>query len=304
MKRVSATLFIINLLLTGGVALGVGTPSEDAGTGAGGRTETPEGTLVVGSLNIHYVAEGQRRLDWQERKGAVAAAIREGNPDIMAFQEMETFEGGHFSDRNVQLNFLREQFPEYRFAAVGDPRVYPFTQPIMYRRERFDQLEQGFFFFSPTPDEIYADPWKGRYPAFASWARFVDRRSGSRFYLYNLHFDYQSRENRLRSAGLVARRVRERDHPQEGVLVVGDFNAPRFFRPPRIVAEAGLEVAETTGSTVHFFRGINILPAIDHLLFSEHFEHRSTRVLRRRFQGTWPSDHYPLFVTLALTSES
>lgn len=287
MTRLAATLLIVTLLLFSGMAL-----------------EASEKEIVVGTLNIHYVAAGQTRLHWPDRREAVAAAIREGRPDIMAFQEMETFEGGHFNDRNVQLTYLREQFPEYAFAAVGDPRVYPYTQPIMYRRDRFEQLEQGFFFFSPTPDEIYAEPWEGRYPAFTSWARFLDRASGRRFYLYNLHFDYQSRENRLRSARLVAERVQSRERHGEGALVVGDFNAPWFFRPVQLVTEAGLEVAETTGSTVHFFRGINLLPAIDHVLYSEHFAHTETRVLRHRFEGSWPSDHYPVFVTLTVESDA
>jgi endonuclease/exonuclease/phosphatase family metal-dependent hydrolase len=84
------------------------------------------------------------------------------------------------------------------------------------------------------------------------------------------------------------------------VIVIGDFNAPRFFRPVRVVAEVGLTVAETGGSTFHFNRGINIQPAIDHVLYSKEFEYRSTRVIRDSFDGRWPSDHYPLFVTISM----
>lgn len=307
MKGVPATVYSLTLgllLLLPGIVDARGSAANEQAAAPTTGAEKEGAALVVGTLNIHYIARDQERLDWSRRREAVAAAIREGNPDIMAFQEMETFEGGHFSDRNRQLSFLREQFPEYDFAAVGDPRLYPSTQPIMYRRGRFEQLEQGFFFFSPTPDLIYADPWVGRYPAFASWARFRDSPSGIHFYLYNVHFDYQSRENRLRSARLVAERLRERAHPEAALLVVGDFNAPWFFKPVRIVADVGLEVAETTGSTVHFYRGINLVPAIDHVLYSKEFEHRSTRVLRGRFHGRWPSDHYPVFVTLTVRSDS
>lgn len=260
--------------------------------------------MVVGTLNIHYVAEGQERLDWDHRKEAVQAAIREGSPDIIAFQEMETFEGGHYNERNVQLEFLRERFPEYAFGALGDPREYPSTQPVMYRKTRFEAQEQGFFFFSPTPDVIYSDPWDSRYPAFCSWVRFREIDSGEVFYLYNVHFDHSSRENRLRSAQLVTQRIANRRHRDSAVLVVGDFNAPWFFRTVRTLSDTGLEIAETTGSTVHFYRGINLIPAIDHVLHSESFSHLETTVLRRRFEGTWPSDHYPVFVTLSLGSRT
>ncbi len=281
------------------ILLPIEAPSA-GGSGGGETTYSSERALVVGSLNVHYVAEGQERLSWQNRREAVAAAIREGGPDLLAFQEMETFEGGHFNKQNVQLAFLREQFPDYEFAAVGDPTEYPFTQPVMYRASMFEPLEQGFFFFSPTPDLIYADPWDGRYPAFCSWVRFRHNATGATFYLYNVHFDYGSRENRLRSARLVVDRIEKREHQESEVLVVGDLNAPWFSRTLRILRDRGLQVADTTGSTVHFYRGINLVPAIDHVLYSGGFAHRETRVLRKRFDGAWPSDHYPLFVTLTL----
>jgi endonuclease/exonuclease/phosphatase family metal-dependent hydrolase len=172
----------------------------------------------------------------------------------------------------------------------------------MYRGDRFTFIEQGFFFFSETPDEIYSSSWDGRFPAYCSWARFRDRSSGTTFSVYNVHFDAASRRNRLLSADLVAARVSNREHPEEPVLVVGDFNAPWFFPAVARVADAGLRIANTTGSTYHFYRGIRILPAIDHVLHSPTLEHDSTEVLRRRYDGVWPSDHFPVVVSLVIPS--
>lgn len=295
MKDVYAKALLLAFFLLIGATDSDANGSQESEREIAGRREKP---LVIGTLNLHYVAAGQKRLNWENRKEAVAAAVKYGSPDIIAFQEMETFEGGHFNSRNVQLAFLRDRFPAYAFGAVGDPREYPSTQPVMYRKSRFQLLEQGFFFFSSTPDVIYSDPWDGRFPAFCSWVRFRENGSGASFYLYNAHFDYESRENRLRSARLVQERIASRSHQDSGVLVVGDFNAPWFFRPVQIVAGSQLQIADTTGSTVHFYRGINIIPAIDHVLYSQEFEHQETRVLRSRFRGAWPSDHYPVFVTL------
>jgi len=99
----------------------------------------------------------------------------------------------------------------------------------------------------------------------------------------------------------VAYRITSMEHPEDGLIVLGDFNAPRFFRPVRIVASAGLTVAESRGSTFHFNRGITVLPAIDHVLSSKAFAYKSTRVIRDRINGQWPSDHFPLFVTLSFS---
>jgi endonuclease/exonuclease/phosphatase family metal-dependent hydrolase len=230
------------------------------------------------------------------------AALYRGNADIIAFQEMETFAGGPWNRENEQLDWVLAHFPDYGVTAFGDPREYPATQPILYRKSRFEALDQGYFFFSPEPEVLYSRPWKGRYPAFCSRARLRDRWSGESFDIYNLHFDYSSLQNRLNSARLVADRIVAREHPEDGVIALGDFNAPRFFPAVRIVAAAGLTVAETAGSTFHFNRGIRIQPAIDHVLYSKAFAYEDTRVIRDRIDGQWPSDHFPLFVTLSINS--
>lgn len=258
-----------------------------------------ESDLVVGTFNIHYISPRQKKMIWEERRNAVVEALRLGNADTIGFQEMETFVGGHWNQENKQLEWIREHFPKYDVTSFGDPRVYPSTQPILYRKDRFEALDQGFFFFSSTPDQIYSRPWKGRFPAFCSWSRLRDKTTDRSFYIYNLHLDYSSLRNRLNSAHLVAQRVASREYNNDGVIVIGDFNAPSFFPAVRIVAEAELTVAKTRGSTFHFNRGINVQPAIDHVLYSEEFVYRSTRVIRDRIMGEWPSDHYPLFVTLS-----
>ncbi len=267
---------------------------DEPGVGAG----TEAGAITIGTFNVHYVGRDKGRLEWDRRKDAVAAVIEEQMPDIMAFQEMETFEGGHFNDKNIQLEFLRHGFTGYSFTAVGDPREYPFTQPIMYRSNRFSEIEQGFFFFSETPDQIYSRSWDGRFPAFCSWARLHDRVRNRTFYVYNVHLDSGSRINRNKAAVLIVDRITNREYPDEPVIVTGDFNAPAYFPPVRKFADAGLKVARTRGSTVHFNLGINVVPAIDHVLYSDRFSHLQTRVVRKRFDRVWPSDHYPVFVTL------
>jgi endonuclease/exonuclease/phosphatase family metal-dependent hydrolase len=260
--------------------------------------EAGDPDLTVLSFNIHYLAPGQKRLDWASRRDAVVLVLREADADIIAFQEMETFSGGHYNPENRQRDWVAAHLPQYAAAATGDPAVFPNTQPVFYRSERFQALEQGFFFFSPRPQEIYSRPWAGRYPAFCSWVRLRERASGRSFYVFNLHLDHGSLRNRLMSARLVAERIRERGRAEEPALVVGDFNAPALFRPVQIVRRAGMRVAPPRGSTFHHYRGLHLLPAIDHLLFTPPFFHLRTGVLRGRYDGVWPSDHYPVLFGL------
>ena len=111
-----------------------------------GRKEGNE--LVVGSFNIHYTTPRQEKMIWEERREAVVEILRRAETDIIGFQEMETFAGGHFNRENKQLDWVLGHLPEYAAASVGDPNSYPSTQPILYRKSRFKALDQGFFFFS------------------------------------------------------------------------------------------------------------------------------------------------------------
>lgn len=163
---------------------------------------TPTSPLVVGTFNIKYTSPRQTRLIWADRRDAVVETLSAMDADIVGFQEMETFAGRHYNGANVQLEWIRERFPDFGFAAVHDPAEFPSTQPIMYRTERLELIEDGFFSFSATPEVAYSRPWYDSWPSFCSWARFRDRDTGLVFYVYNIHFDVVRRGNRIESSTL------------------------------------------------------------------------------------------------------
>ena len=257
--------------------------------------------LTIVTLNLHYLSlRNPELLDWDLRKESVVELLASAKADIIALQETETFAGGSYSDRNLQLEYLLAAFPEYKAVAVGDPARYPSTQPVLLKRSRFELLDQGFFFYSSTPDEIYSRSWDGRFPAFTSWVRLLDRENGVSLYLYNLHLDAGSASNRDKATDLNLARINAREETADPVIVAGDFNAFSFFPSLRKFRRAGFNLAPPAGPTYHFNRGLNLLPAIDHLLFKGDLRHRETRVLREKPGGFWPSDHYPLLVVLAV----
>jgi len=99
-------------------------------------------TLRVATFNVHYLdvrddpGDGERPAvtRWEPRDRAVVSVLRYADADILAFQEMETFAGGHANSLNLQQETLQDAFPRYSFTATGDPEVFPSTQPVMYRR--------------------------------------------------------------------------------------------------------------------------------------------------------------------------
>lgn len=261
--------------------------------------------LRLATLNVHYIVLGQDTGpwsvgDWERRKGPMDAAFKTVDADIFAFQEMESFAGGNNGDTNLALDWLLAQNPGYAAAAVGDWREFPSTQPILYRRDKLAVVDQGWFFFSDTPDVIYARTFNGSYPAFASWAVFEDA-DGARFRVVNVHFEYSSRSNRLKSAALVRDRISPWIAAGETVFLAGDTNARLGARTMAIIEDAGITFAPVTGATYHFNRGINLFGAIDHLAYSDGVRLMNDPVvLRRRFAGEWPADHYPVLADFRL----
>ncbi len=293
----SRILRVLRAFALGSCVLALGCVSSD--TPESRHSDPPQGSFRVASFNIHYVAPWQTALAWERRKDAVVKALAGIEADVIAFQEMETFAGGSFNDENRQLDWVLAHFPEYAAGAVGDPRTFPSTQPILYKRSRFTQLEQGYFFFSDTPEVMYSATFNGSYPAFCSWSKLQIVGSDTTVYVYNVHYDYKSFKNRRLSNALVLERVRPVLREGEHVIVAGDINAFSFSPTARALKGLPLALAPPSGATYHFNRGVNLLPAIDHIFYSEGLQqHGDTVVERVSYDGIWPADHYPIWIQL------
>ena len=263
-------------------------------------------TLRVATYNVHYIILRQQTGawsvgDWDRRKEPMDLAFKAIDSDVMGFQEMESFARGDNST-NLTLDWLLDNNPGYAAAAVGDPDAFPSTQPILYRNDRLTLRDQGWFFFSDTPDVIYSRTFNGSFPAFASWAQFQDQTTGTHFRVVNIHTDFSSRSNRIQSVELVAERIKPWIDADETLFVIGDLNARRGGRVYNILAETGLDFAPVQGSTYHFNRGINLFGAIDHIgTIGNATLAGDPIVLREKFNGEWPTDHYPVIADYTLT---
>lgn len=259
--------------------------------------DQPADTLRVATYNVHYIwlerATGDWSVgDWDRRKEPLQTAFRALQADVVGFQEMESF-GRGMAPANLTLDWLRDQNPDYAAAAVGDPDEFPSTQPIFYRTGRLTLRDQGWFFFSDTPDVIYSRTFNGSWPAFTSWAEFEDR-DGTVFRVYNLHTEYRSSSNRRLSMALTAERIAG-PAAQMPVFVIGDFNAIRGSKTLRILEDAGVTFWPAQGSSYHFNRGFNLFPAIDHIGGTAGITPvGDTFSVRGRFLGEWATDHYPI----------
>ena len=260
--------------------------------------------LRLASYNVHYIilskATGAWSVaDWDRRKGPMDLAFKAIDADVIGFQEMESFQRGG-GDKNLTLEWLLAQNPEYSAGAVGPYAKFPSTQPILFRTDAFDLLDQGWFFFSDTPDVIYSRTFNGSFPAFASWVKLRNDQ-GQEFRVLNVHFEFKSSSNRLQSAQLVAERVAPWIAANETVFLIGDINARAGAEPIEVLEGAGFDFLPIAGSTYHLNYGLNLFGAIDHIAVAGNAKAQGAPVvLREKFDGEWPSDHYPVIADITL----
>lgn len=260
----------------------------------------PAGALRIATHNIHYIVVGRgpgRWSDraWDRRKQAADATFKALDADIVAFQEMESFSGGNDDHNNLARQWLLAQNPDYAAAAIGDWRAFPSTQPVFYRRARLAVVDQGWFFFSDTPDQIYSRTFDGSYPAFASWVAFRDRQNDTELRVLNVHLDYASAENRRKSTALIVEKLNQWRAEGRAVVLVGDLNARAGSSVLASLEQAGLSFLPVAGATYHLDRGLHLFGAIDHIGHTPEITPLAAPVVfRQKLTAVWPSDHYPV----------
>ena len=262
------------------------------------------------SFNIRYGTADDGADAWPRRRAMVFDVVRGFDGDVVGVQEALRF----------QLDELGAAFPGYAEIGVGrdDGRTAGEYSAILYRRGRFEVLEEGTFWFSDTPAVPGSMTWGNRITRICTWARLRDRSGGARFYVYNLHLDHESQPSRERSALLLAERIRTRSSP-DPVLVMGDFNsgeANPVYRhltgaetlpagapaPPLADTYRLRHPGDTMVGTFHAFRGTTTGDKIDHILASPEWRALDASIVRTSRAGRFPSDHFPVTAVVRLGS--
>ncbi|GMR10319.1 MAG: hypothetical protein BMS9Abin28_1140 [Anaerolineae bacterium] len=189
--------------------------------------------LVVMTYNIFRKRhDDQTERRWNNRRDLVVENIGRVSPDVFGLQEA----------LRIQIDYIQSQLPEYRWYGVGRDNGESAGEhvPIFYRKDRFHVDAEGTFWFSNTPDtpSIGGSDWGNpTVKRISSWVRLVETNTSKSFYFFNLHLESErsGQHSRERSVALLGKKIRDRAHPEDPVIVAGDFNmlpensAMRYF---------------------------------------------------------------------------
>ncbi len=267
----------------------------------------------VMSFNIRYgtAKDGENR--WEKRDHLVLDILRNRGGDVICLQEALSF----------QLEQVVRALPEFGMIGVGraDGQRQGEHAAILYDKSRLTELENGTFWLSETPEVVASKSWGNSIPRICTWARFEDRASRERFYVYNLHLDHQSQPSRKKSAMLVLERIPDRGN-DDAVIVAGDSNAGEqsaemlFFKgtngrsemdvqcfgvPELVDTFRAIHAEATDVGTFNAFKGEVDGAKIDYVLVDDRWEVLDAAILRDNEEGRYPSDHFPVTCRLKLS---
>ena len=255
-------------------------------------------TLRVGTFNVRWPNPDDGEHQWHRRRARLLAFLHDWKPDVLGVQEAV----------RGTLAELQAALPDYDAAAVGreDGQEGGEFCPVFFRRDRFEPMDTGTFWFSETPEEPGSRGWGSWHPRICTWVHLKERGSGEAFFVYNLHWDNEKQEARDHSARILQEYIKGRLAP-DPVIVMGDFNAEAtdaavvaLSAPESPVPISALRtVTPEPPGTFHGFTGAATGTPIDHILVSPEWRVQDAQILTGDGQKPFLSDHFPVSAILS-----
>lgn len=252
--------------------------------------------MRISTFNLRMDTPNDGENAWPHRKEMVKGLIRFHDLDIIGTQE----------GFKHQLDDILE-LENYAYTGAGrdDGKDAGEHSAIIYKKERFNLLQSGTFWFSETPD-VPGKGWDATCcNRICSWARFSDKSSGTMFYVFNVHYDHQGQEARKNSSLLLIEKIKKMAGNMP-VFVTGDFNATPESEPIKVLSASGLlrdsylvtkePPYGTTGTFNSFRTDAPTESRIDYIWVTPQVNVRKYGVLNEVQYGRFPSDHFPVVI--------
>jgi endonuclease/exonuclease/phosphatase family metal-dependent hydrolase len=270
---------------------------------ANGPPECGQRDLVVATYNVRFDTRRDRENRWSRRRKQVGEQIAQLGADLIGLQEVLA----------NQLDDLVEMMPGYAHEGVGrdDGQRGGEFSPLFYSMSRFERVQGGTFWLSPTPSRprrrYELKPWGSWHNRIASWALLREIDTGLRFLVVNTHLDHFSERARRESARMLINFIRRNGRAADHVILMGDLNSVPGSHPYEILtgvlrdAMDGASSVKRPSPYTSMTRWTALdRPGhhIDHILVSPGLEPRTYEIVDRRFAYSggeyYTSDHLPV----------
>ncbi|MBR2877253.1 MAG: endonuclease/exonuclease/phosphatase family protein, partial [Clostridia bacterium] len=264
---------------------------------------TPPGEKVtVMTFNICSTTVGKKT--WEERTEAVTDLILDSSADSIGLQEATPYW------MEVLHNSLGSL---YDYVGVGSNSASGYTDnddyndeftAIFYLKNKYSVADSGYFWLSQTPEKS-SYGWNSAYKRICTWVVLENKKTKKKYVHINAHFDNASSEARRNSIPMILEKVKAfKDLP---VVFTGDLN---FIETSRgyadITADVLRDVKYSAKDTMSHqtFNGADAKSfkdyILDYALINNKFAAKSYKVITKKRNGGYISDHYPVTVNLEI----
>ncbi len=245
---------------------------------------TSSNIISVMTANLRFGLADDGENSWNNRKNAYPELLYKYHPDFIQVQE----------SNNFQTDFLWETLKEYSYIGKRDPSPTYWQNNIIFFKKSWTCIQEKHIFLSDTPDKEskWAD---SKWPRQCTLGLF--ERGSNRLLMINTHFDFLESVQE-KSARLILKILSEFD-PNIPVIITGDFNSHPGSPAHKIFTKNNFKdvFQDSHTSTYHGFTGKDKSDHIDWILFRGALDITAKKIIRNRFKGFYPSDHYPVFST-------
>lgn len=256
-------------------------------------------TVMTYNIRCGLCEPKENPNNWEKRKYLVAHLIKTHNPDIIGLQEAELF----------QIEDLVEMLDEYSWMGIGrdDGKDKGEATAILFRKARFSLQGQQTLWLSLTPQQP-SRGWDAAFRRTLSIAKLLDAQSKRPLYIFNTHLDNEGETARQESAKQIMGEIAKIDTTAP-IVVTGDFNFTAAAKGYEIITQtlADAEKISITpaiggGKTFNGF-GESKEPdnKIDFVFVKKSTKVKSHQVDTTTYNNLFPSDHYPVIVTIDTT---
>lgn len=254
-------------------------------------------SLKVMSYNIRLSLESDNENSWENRKTEALQLMDHYHPDLFGVQEAVP----------QQMSDIKNGLRHYDYVGVGrdDGKNKGEYSALFYDTERLQVLESGTFWLSETPD-IPSKGWDAAYNRVCTYALLKMKKDGKKFWAFNVHFDHVGNAARVKSAQLILEKIQTFNTKNLPVILMGDLNLTADTEPIKIISKS---LSNTyyhslkkpygpTGTFTAF--DIDKIPTerIDYIFVKDFVTETFRTINDRRENLLYPSDHFPILVTL------
>lgn len=176
---------------------------------------------------------------WRERMPYLQDVFARHKPDLIGVQELVN---------PKEIEQFKKLLPGFEAVFYQKGKLGHPDSAIFYRADRFELVESGVYWLSPTPDKAFSRGFikTMHIPRCVAWTILKRIDDGKKFYFATSHFD-PNRPNQSHSAPLMLQRTARRasDMP---IIITGDFNSNPASKAYSILVQGlgdGFRLADT-----------------------------------------------------------